>query len=765
MADDISKQLENALLELKRANDKNQELTFDNEKLKKEIRQLNHDMSQIKSEYEMKEGNTEKKIESLEDLVKSLKNSSDQDATKILKSRIIELENAQYLLEQNEMKYKRQIQDLNHQLTEIKHENEKLGLNISNNSSEGATTTTVSVGLDNLDEETSQMLTELLNEIDTMKKEKLEFQEKALQRLADKEIEIIDLREKLDQKDREYSQELSELLLKLAESEAGNQEGKGLNDINDDDNDSVNTEEADNLNEKIKDLENQIHDYKCQLELAQETFQHEKNSLVQNSHSIENELKARISSLENENLNYKMEISKLEMEKLQIQHEINSDNDTKQSFYHTIEEYQNKIRIVEENKEKSDMNYRKQIEQLNKEAEEIEKKFKETQKKLDESYTKIKEMKNEKKEIEDKQLIETKEKLRDKEKGFNEINDKYEKLQRQFNQVKGDNSNLLKSCEKQKAILQENQEYLKNLKERHTLEIKRLEDKINEMERKHFEEKNTMLKLSTKNAPTLNKNYGKSKTLHEVFNGDEDDDENKDDGVEYLGTLECMNDMDNENNEENDGINNELQEKDLKEEKENEKITELTNKVQSLSTKVDMLNKTIEDLKIQISKQKTEIDILEKSNANAKEDYKNMKELYEKQISDLQKNSNKAFSERCSIKSSTLSGDGNLTINQLQILSDLQKNLSTQKAEIKYLKDSIEILTKEKNHLQIMRNNDINYYKEELKCAEQMAVKAKIHLASYVFENEEERNKLRNINKKLMDKLGLSFKKPQGKVK
>ena len=65
------------------------------------------------------------------------------------------------------------------------------------------------------------------------------------------------------------------------------------------------------------------------------------------------------------------------------------------------------------------------------------------------------------------------------------------------------------------------------------------------------------------------------------------------------------------------------------------------------------------------------------------------------------------------------------------------------KAENKFLQESNELLIKEKNKIQELRTNDVSYYKEELKKAEQLAVNAKIQFATYVFEKEEEVIKLK----------------------
>ena len=55
-----------------------------------------------------------------------------------------------------------------------------------------------------------------------------------------------------------------------------------------------------------------------------------------------------------------------------MQRELTSDSDSKKSFYNTIEEYQNKIRYLEEHYHKNEENNKKQFIEINKLAEEFE---------------------------------------------------------------------------------------------------------------------------------------------------------------------------------------------------------------------------------------------------------------------------------------------------------------------------------------------------------------------------------------------------------
>jgi regulator of replication initiation timing len=276
------------------------------------------------------------------------------------------------------------------------------------------------------------------------------------------------------------------------------------------------------------------------------------------------------------------------------------------------------------------------------------------------------------------------------------------------------------------------------MRESHTKEIKKWEDKYYDLERKFETEKNSLIENNAK----ITKQLQQQKTFGKISTHEDSKNE-----PERLNTLDDVlgeegNELDNEEcGNENDS-------------------TMLKMRIVSLESQITILNNNISDLKFSLDNIFKEKEILSTENKKLKENNSEAVKLYEKQIADLQKNSNKLHIERTSLKRSIIGGDITDSLNpkQLQMLNELNKTIATLKAENKFLSDANEILTKEKSNIQLLRTNDVAYYKEELKKAEQIAVNAKIQFATYVFEKEEEVIKLKQLNKKFMDKLGLTFK-------
>ena len=100
--------------------------------------------------------------------------------------------------------------NLNVEISDLKIELEKSALKLSQSEEKN----NESGGFEQLDEETKTMLNELMQEIEDLKKEKNEISEKALNALTEKELENLEIREKLDMIQQEHHKEMNSILQK-----------------------------------------------------------------------------------------------------------------------------------------------------------------------------------------------------------------------------------------------------------------------------------------------------------------------------------------------------------------------------------------------------------------------------------------------------------------------------------------------------------------------------------------------------------------------
>jgi len=711
------------------------------EELEKEVREVNHLSKQKISELEMKLESAEKKISSLQELTTSLREStlSDNSSKSMiteLENKILDFENVKQQLEQNEMNLQRQIHNKNVELSELRLEIDKLTLNLGTSKTE-TEKAEQKMGLENLDEETNNLLNSLIQEIDDLKKEKTDFQEKALERITEKEMENIELKEILEQTKSEFQKEINELLMKAGEKQIRfDDDGDG--DESNQSQDSINNLE---LQDKVYELERTLKDVRAEMEQKIEELEEEKAKNLRELENVENDYKNRLQSAENEVVCLKMEYSKIEMEKLSIQRELTSDNETKNSFFKTIEEYQVKIKNLEDLNQKAEGRYKSQLSSLNTTLEETE----QSVKYYKFNYDKTKEELMKLKETSSKSQITSetsfKKEIDAKEKQIKMLNDKLDQATKEFEKIKAENERFTKNNEKNKNNYLEIQETLKSLKENHYSEVKKWEDKYYDLEKKFESEKNSLIENNTKlhKEITQQKTFGNKTTTHTLDN-------NKEFGEERMNTLD-------------DVLNEDGGEFDLEDGDDSNSVPNLRMKIVSLESQITVLNNTISDLKINIENLKKQKELSDKANTQLKDDLKETKNIYEKQIQEMQKNTTKINSERTSLRRSINLGEGvgDLNPRQLQVLTELNKTISNLKAENKFLADTNELLIKEKTNINDLRISDVTYYKEELRKAEQLAVNAKIQFATYVFEKEEEVIKLKQLNKKFMDKLGLTF--------
>ena len=176
----------------------NQKLITDNENLNKKLRELEHNFTQTNSQSAMEIEKLKRSNNNLEELLKSIKcepkldkNGDNPDAKSAdeLELIVTDLENQVFLLETSEQNLKRQIQALNIENSNFKLEIGKLTISSSNRENNFPKPSSDELNVDNLDEETRLLLTELMTEVEELKKEKNEISEKALNMITEKEIE------------------------------------------------------------------------------------------------------------------------------------------------------------------------------------------------------------------------------------------------------------------------------------------------------------------------------------------------------------------------------------------------------------------------------------------------------------------------------------------------------------------------------------------------------------------------------------------------
>jgi hypothetical protein len=176
-----------------------------------------------------------------------------------------------------------------------------------------------------------------------------------------------------------------------------------------------------------------------------------------------------------------------------------------------------------------------------------------------------------------------------------------------------------------------------------------------------------------------------------------------------------------------------------------------------LQNEVIMLKDQITDLNLKIYKFQNQIedyDFLLKENKKLKSDIKDMESLYEKQISDLNKKTVDMNAELDMANKQRLSVNKRHSVTNKNINNNNQNAEAIKyKAEIKFLQEKVDILTKEMENTKNLYEKDIRYLKDQLRFSEEIAVNAKISLATLAYEKDSEIIKYKNCVKKLKTRL------------
>lgn len=701
----------------------------------------------------------QKKSENLESIINSLKDST-VEGTIIKKGKKsnIDLERPEYSLLKPicNNKIQKQISSKSVEMDEVKAEIVKQGLKsksykqgvLNNNhhndiNDNDNNSDYIRLGIENLNQETQNLLNTLVQEVDDLKKEKLEFQEKALERITEKEIEIISLKELMKQHKATFQKEMNEIVIKASEGRLSTFES--ICPTAKEEEISINSDQPVELLEKINILEHQNSNIKLESENKILDLMKEKEAILKENSIQESEYKARISNLENEIAVLKIEVSRMEMEKLQAQRELSCDSETKQIFYNTMDDYLNKIKNLEDQRDKAEVKYSNKISALSKINEELETSDKQLKQQLEKSKSEFVLFKVNT----SKKVQENEEKYRKdidlKDKQIKALNEKIECLNKKFKTMKSENTKFAKLNDIHKLTFTDTQETLNNIIENNNKVIKIWEDKYYELERKFEIEKNDLIENNAK----IHKKLQQQKSIKQV-NSSNHLKSNHEEKEERTGTLEdALNEDENHNNNFLDQDDEDF-------------LTTAKMRIVTLESQVTVLNNNILDLKFNIDKLVKDKELLLRENSKLRENINKTSRPRKDQIKfvDGESSLKNQKTPRKHLETSLLKKQFRIDgFFDCSFEKQLQKTaeLSRIRENIFINNDELDIHKEENNEQNLNNIKNLTYYEEELRKAEQSAINARIQFAKYVFEKEEEIIKLKQLNKRFMDKLGLTF--------
>jgi len=281
---------------------------------------------------------------------------------------------------------------------------------------------------------------------------------------------------------------------------------------------------------------------------------------------------------------------------------------------------------------------------------------------------------------------------------YEKINSSYENLNKNYEKIMQSNKNEIDR-------LKEEKDKIKNVKEFEIMQLKKKESELKEK----LAEKESIIAANLINQDT---------TKMDSFGG----------GAALSDVL-----FDHESDKQIENLKAEINAKE-------EKINDLEFKLEEYRRKI--IEK--EKLEAELEHSKAEI-------AQQKNNLKLQKEMYERQIAQLQQKNIDINADLLSHKRRTTSikSEGTLNSKQIAILAEMDSNIKKLSGENKYLKDQLEIAQSEIEKVKNLRETDINYFKQELLNAEKAAVDAKIAVATLAFDKDCEIIKYKNMYKKL----------------
>lgn len=502
---------------------------------------------------------------------------------------------------------------------------------------------------------------------------------------------------------------------------------------------------------------------KREKEEKQIEFESEKNILNQRILDMENNHKSLSYEYENEICRLKMEIQNLEIDKNILEKEVNKDSREKSHLADNLEQYNQIIRKLEDQKDKAETTNKIIIDNLVSEKKKIEKlnlEYTETIQKLEKDLKLIKEKENKKlkelgdnlrteKQIFERGLAELRYSndvlIREKEllsKDIEKIQTIYKSAKLQISELINENSKLKESRDEEiKKITSKYEASIEEIEAKANEDIMLLQDKI----------KDLLLQLEEYGLNTKNSDNPVVLQSLEIIS-------RRSSTVQNINQSSRSNSITNSNNILNnfnfDTLNKEIESLKSKNFKLQVEINQLNNK---LKVKENKIANTI--------RLKSEIDALKKEKSKYKEDMLELKKLFEEQINELLEKLNTVNAELEETKQKVIqksqaesekqdSVDKNcIAVYGTETFEELKQTILKLNYEKRFFNDQVNILTKELEQMEKLKNDYIQKLKNDLEETEDVAAKAKLSLAQIEFEKETEIVKYKKYCTRLKTKI------------
>lgn len=717
--------------EYQELSNKNNNLLNELENIRKELKDKEYEMMNTITMLELDNEKLKSTNNSYEDLLEFYKNQETSNiktstGAELMKrnieltNKVNDLEAKLFASEQNDHNLKRENFTLNSVINDYKYEIEKLQNDeslkrerkISNtNSDNDNRINNLELNEDDLDN--------LILEIEDLRREKTEIQERALNMLTEKEIIVIELREQID--------DLKMLKIKHEEE---------LNNLKSDNKhfENFHMKFDNNYHDSNHHLEEDLENLKKECFDKENTWEHERERLNQLIKGLEDAHKNTINDFENELNRYKTEIHNYILEKSILEKEIIRNKDSKYTLANELDNYNSNLSKIMEEREKDEVNYKNQIKSLKEEIKELDKNINIYREDIYKYEKQINGMKTDNmskiSNIQDKLNYDLL--LKDKE--MEKYKEKLDFLEKEKDNIKKDNENNKKINEKSKNEYKEIIEQLKKIKEHHEEEKRKWEEKILNIEKSHELERSYLNDQINSFKNAMNPCYTSSSVPKTQNNNIQQSKNTSDNTPTTLAG--CLSSEENINTI---TLKN--------------KITALENEITSLNNKI----KIKESKNVNVFRLNGEIEILKKEKAKIKTEFNEMKEMYEIQIKDLLQKLNMSSVEKdgnnARRRTSALKPD-NYSSKHLIENIDLEEKLNRFRVENKFLNDQLEILKKELENIKMLKESQIKKIKEELEIADHIAANAKVALAQVAYEKDLDVLKYKRLCKKLKNRLG-----------
>ena len=420
----------------------------------------------------------------------------------------------------------------------------------------------------------------------------------------------------------------------------------------------------------------------------------ERNQLVSELDKVEKKSKAVIEDLENQLTNMKTESLNIQMDKDQLENQIRRGSSKGQAFINEVDTLQEKIRIIELEKEKMEQKNIDDLYDLKNvllEAEDQNHTFKSKITKLEKKIVEFRE--KYKKDMDELREINTKQ-----EKELNTIRNKFEVVEKEKSYLQTDYEECKKVADKLKIEYKEMVEKMKDIKDNQNMEIKNYEKTVSILEQKLKNEKVTVKKLSKKALKPGNSFQSKPSNTNTNPDAQDitDENQNNDENIltKSVSLSDCIQPIDDTVLIEN---------------------SDLKKEVESLNNNIQELNVTVQNQE----KLTSEIHVLNKQNVTLKMFVKEIQEMYEGQIKDLQHKTVSVNAEyqsfrRATSKKSAIGIDAEQMTKLLVIINDSENKIKGHKGQIKFFQEKIEILNRDVENQKNLREKEVKYLKEDV---------------------------------------------------